>query len=66
MKAQRDHLFLLLAFVTFGLAVLVAIYLETPVHGRLMVGALAVWGLLSLPIGFLVGHYCALGDDPAR
>ena len=64
--AHRDHLVSLLALVALGLAALVAIYLETPLPGRLMAGALTIWGLLSLPVGLLVGHYCALGDDPTH
>lgn len=64
--ARNDHLYSLLAFVAVGLATLVLIYLKTSVPGRLMADALIAWGLLSLPVGFLVGHYCALGDDPAR
>ena len=64
--AHRDHLYSLLAFVAVSLAELVVIYYTTPVPGRLMAGALIAWGLLSLPVGLLVGHYCALGDDPAR
>ncbi len=63
---QRDHLYSLLTVVAVGSAALAAVYLETPVHGWVLVGALATWGLLSLPVGLLVGHYCALGDDPAR
>jgi len=61
-----DHLFSLLGLMALGLAVLTGIYLETPVHGWVLAGAVATWGLLSLPVGFLVGHYCALGNDPAR
>ncbi|MGA9865469.1 MAG: hypothetical protein WBQ75_03405 [Acetobacteraceae bacterium] len=64
--AYRDHLFLLLGFVALVLAALTAIYLETAVHGWVMAGVLAAWGLLSLPVGFLAGHYCALGNDPTH
>lgn len=63
---RRDPAFSLIAFVLVGLAALALIYLETPVHGRWMVAALAAWGLLSVPVGLLAGHYCALGDDPKR
>ncbi|MEO8714738.1 MAG: hypothetical protein ABI369_06975 [Acetobacteraceae bacterium] len=62
----RERLLSIMAPAGLGLAALAVIYLETPVHGRWMVAALATWGLLSLPVGLLVGHYCALGDDPAR
>lgn len=64
--AHRDHLYSLLAFVAVSLAALVLIYLKTSVPGRLMADALIAWGLLSLPAGLLVGHYCALGDEPAH
>ncbi len=64
--AHKDHLYSLLAFVAVSLVALVFVYLKTSVPGRLMADALIAWGLLSLPVGLLVGHYCALGDDPAR
>ena len=64
--AHRDHLYSLVAFVAVSLAALVLIYLKTAVPGRLLADALIAWGLLSLPVGLLAGHYCALGDEPAH
>jgi hypothetical protein len=42
----------------------VAVYLQLTVHDprHVLMTALGSWGLLSLPIGFLVGHF-ALSED---
>lgn len=57
----------LLIFAALGAAALVMLcVVGPPLPGRLLLTALAGWGLLSLPAGLLVGHYCALGDEPAR
>jgi hypothetical protein len=55
----------LLIATVLGAAVIGFLYCAGPPLG-LMLKALAGWGLLSLPIGLLVGHYCALGDEPTR
>jgi hypothetical protein len=41
-----------------------AIFLQLTVHDprHVLITALGSWGLLSLPIGLLVGH-CALSED---
>ncbi len=54
-----------LALIVIGLTAFASLCAASPPLGRILIIALATWALVSLPVGLLVGHYCALADEPA-
>lgn len=63
LRAKRFLARTCLAGSSIGMLAL-AIFLQLTVHDprHVLLTALGSWGLLSLPIGLLVGH-CALSED---